>query len=90
VLYLFQRKKEADMATVETMLERLAAGPKPFVVVLRYDDGTVQEVAQPRRNQAENIADRYRGSEGMQFQLRNADLTTRHANLISVEVEVRP
>jgi len=69
------------------MLERLAAAPKPFAAVLRYNDGTEQRIAQPRREQAERIAARYAGKEGEMFQIRNADLTVRWAKLVSVTVE---
>lgn len=55
------------MTDTVAMLERLAAAPKPFVTVLRFSDGTVDRIGQPRLAMAENMAARYRGKVGRTF-----------------------
>lgn len=57
------------MTDTVAMLERLAAAPKPFVTVLRFDDGTVDRIGQPRQAMAERMAERYRGKIGRAFRL---------------------
>jgi hypothetical protein len=76
------------MSDAVALLERLAKAPKPFVTVLRFSDGTVESIAQPRRQMAERLAERYRGKIGRTFRLFNADHTAdRFPMLTAVETE---
>lgn len=76
------------MTDTVAMLERLAAAPKPFVTVLRFDDGTVDRIGQPRQAMAERMAERYRDKIGRPFRLFNAALTeARFPTLTAVETE---
>lgn len=52
------------MTDVVAMLERMAAGPKPFVCVVSYESGKVRRIPQPTRIQAENVAERERRKIG--------------------------
>lgn len=76
------------MTHTTALLERLAAAPKPFVTVLRFSDGTVDRVGQPRLAMAERMAARYRAKIGRKFRLLNDAFTeARFPTLTAVETE---
>lgn len=69
---------------VEALLDALAAGPKPFKVVVRYECGKAREIPCHSRAAAENFASMERSKIGLELL---DPMTGAAVQVVSVEVE---